>query len=81
MYVRAALRGQGVARALLARIEEEARAAGHSALRLETGTAQRAAQRFYEKEGFCRRDAFEPYAALPPAAIAGSVFFEKGLTG
>src|SRR5471032_1002521 len=52
MYVRDAARGRGVAPALLARIEREAREAGVALLRLETGTAQHAALRFYEREGF-----------------------------
>ena len=79
MYVRAAGRGQGVAQALLARIEAETRVAGLAVLRLETGTAQRAAMRLYEKAGFRRREAFGPYADMPPENIAGSVFFEKCL--
>ena len=43
MYVRDAARRQGVAGALLARLEEEARGAGLSWLRLETGEQQVAA--------------------------------------
>lgn len=79
MYVRARARGRGVARALLARIEEETRAAGLTVLRLETGTAQTTAMRLYEKAGFRPRDAFHPYAGMPPEAIAGSRFYEKRL--
>ncbi len=77
MYVRAAARGKGVARALLARIELEARAAGFAILRLETGDRQEAAMRLYERAGFRRCPAFGDYAAMPPDAIAHSVFFEK----
>jgi putative acetyltransferase len=40
MYTRAVARGRGVAKALLRKIEEEARGAGKSLLRLETGTYQ-----------------------------------------
>ena len=56
MYVRDAARGQGVADAILARIEAEVRHAGLSVLRLETGTRQIAAMRFYARIGFreCR---------------------------
>lgn len=79
MYVRERQRGRGVAQALLARIEIEACAAGLAVLRLETGRAQWAAMRLYEKAGFRRRNAFHPYAAMPPEKIAGSVFFEKKL--
>ena len=79
MYVREAVRGRGVAEAILARLETEARAAGCVALRLETGDRQHAAMRFYERCGFRRRDAFEPYASMPAHAIATSIFFEKPL--
>ena len=79
MYVRHASRGRGVARALLARIEKETVAAGLAILRLETGTAQKAAMRLYEKAGFRRCDAFGSYAAMPAERIAGSVFYEKKL--
>ena len=48
MYVRDAARGKGVAQALLARIEMEAREAGLAALRLETGDRQEAAMRLYD---------------------------------
>ena len=40
MYTREAARGQGVGRALLARLEREARDAAKPVLRLETGTLQ-----------------------------------------
>ena len=43
MYVRERVRGQGVAQALLAHIEDVTRAAGISILRLETGVRQPAA--------------------------------------
>jgi putative acetyltransferase len=79
MYVRSSVRGRGVAEALLARIEDEARAAGASSLKLETGDRQAAAMRFYERLGFRRCGAFGEYAAMPPHAIAASVFYEKPL--
>ena len=43
MYTRPMARGRGVAKALLRRIEDEARGAGISVLRLETGTRQQEA--------------------------------------
>ena len=49
MYTRPATRGRGVAKALLCRIEEEARGAGKSVLRLETGTYQQEAIGLYER--------------------------------
>ena len=79
MYTRPVVRGRGVGKALLARIEAEARAGGASLLRIETGMYQEEALRFYEGAGFKRRGAFGPYAALPPQAIATSVFYEKAL--
>jgi putative acetyltransferase len=79
MYVHGTARGRGVAKAVLARIEAEARSAGTALLRLETGTAQAAALHFYEREGFRRRAAFGDYAAMPAHAIATSVFMEKRL--
>ena len=79
MFVRPEARGQGVAQALLARIEGEARSAGMAVLRLETGTAQIAAMRLYERAGFVERSAFGAYGAMDAGAIAGSVFYEKAL--
>lgn len=79
MYVREALRGRGVARAILARLEEETRAAGLGWLRLETGERQLAALRLYARAGFRPCGVFGDYALMPPAAIATSVFLEKRL--
>jgi len=77
MYVREAARGRGVADALLARIESEAHRVGLPMLRLETGTKQVAAIRLYSRVGFQTCPPFGAYAAMPPGAIATSVFFEK----
>lgn len=77
MYVRPQARGRGVAQAILARLEEEARSRGVTRVVLETGDAQRAAIRVYERAGFTRRGAFGPYAAMPPSAVGRCVFFEK----
>jgi putative acetyltransferase len=79
MYVRETARGRGVAQALLARIEAEARAAGSAVLRLETGERQAAALKFYARAGFEPCAAFGDYAAMPPEAIATSIFMEKRL--
>jgi len=79
MYVRDVARGSGAARALLARIEREAREAGFAVLRLETGARQTAALRFYEREGFRPCPAFGAYAAMAPQAVATSVFLQKQL--
>jgi putative acetyltransferase len=80
MYVREAARGMGVAQALLARIETEARDAGLTALRLETGDQQLAAMRLYTRAGFVRCQPFGAYAAMRPEAISTSIFFEKQLS-
>ncbi len=79
MYVRERFRGQGVAPALLARLEQEARSAGQRLLRLETGTVQHAALRFYAREGFSPCGAFGDYALMADEQVAGSVFMEKRL--
>jgi putative acetyltransferase len=77
MYVRDVARRQGVADAILARIEEEVRAAGLSLLRLETGERQVAAMQLYARAGFRRCAAFGTYALMVPQSIATSIFLEK----
>jgi putative acetyltransferase len=79
MYVRDVVRGRGVAQALLARIEKEAREAGFVLLKLETGVRQLAALRFYRRAGFRDCAAFGAYATMAPQAIATSVFLQKQL--
>jgi putative acetyltransferase len=80
MYVRDDARGRGIARALLARIESEARSNGIGLLRLETGDRQLDAIRLYERAGFRRCDAFGEYASMTPQATATSLFLEKQLS-
>ena len=77
MFVHHTARGQGVADALLERIEQEVRSAGLSMLRLETGDRQIAAMRLYVRAGFRECPAFGDYARMPPQSIAKSVFYEK----
>ena len=79
MYSKPSIRGRGVARKLLARLEAEAIDSGQTLLRIETGMYQDEAMRFYERAGYNRCEAFGPYAAMPPAAIETSVFYEKRL--
>lgn len=79
MYARASVRGRGVARALLRRIEAVTREAGLTVLRLETGIHQHDALSFYERAGFQRCGPFGAYAEMPPGAIAASAFYEKAL--
>ena len=77
MYVRPRHRGRQIGRAILARLEEEARMAGVKRLVLETGDVLAAAIRLYERAGFTRCGAFGVYTKMPPAAIERSVFLEK----
>jgi putative acetyltransferase len=79
MYVRPEARGRGVARAIMSRLEAEARGRGAEKLVLETGDAQRAAIRFYQRAGFARRAAFGVYASMGLRAVERCVFFEKTL--
>ena len=79
MYTCEAARGRGVGKAILARIEQEARDAGMPVLQLETGTYQAAAIGLYEGCGFQPCGAFGHYAALAPHRIATSLFYEKPL--
>ena len=79
MYTRENARGRGIGKALLAHLEQDARAAGKPMLRLETGTLQAAAIGLYEGCGFKACEAFGHYARLPPHRIATSLFYEKPL--
>ncbi len=79
MYTAEAVRGRGVARALLTHLEAEARAAGLPLLRLETGIHQPEAIALYERTGFVARGPFGDYAAMTPNQIATSLFYEKAL--
>lgn len=79
MYTRPVARGRGIAKAVLHKIEDEARGAGVTVLRLETGTQQREAIGLYERMGFQPRGPFGPYAAMPAHNIETSLFFEKVL--
>jgi putative acetyltransferase len=79
MYVRPQARGRGIAGALLARLIAEAQTRAATRLVLETGDAQHAAIRFYQRAGFSQCAAFGAYAAMPQSALVRSVFFEKHL--
>jgi putative acetyltransferase len=79
MFTRETARRQGVAAAVLRVLEREARGAGYSVLRLETGRYQAEAIAFYEGAGFERRDAFGDYLVLTPRSIETSLFYEKAI--
>lgn len=72
MYVRPACRRRGVARALLAALEEEGRRLGFRVLRLETGARQPEANALYQEAGYRPIEPFGEYAADPM-----SLCFEK----
>jgi putative acetyltransferase len=79
MNTRPAARGLGLGKALLCRMEDEARAVGAPVLRLETGIHQREAIGLYESAGFRPRGPFELYATMPAHKIELSRFYEKAL--
>jgi putative acetyltransferase len=64
---------------VLRHLEGEAKRAGYSVLRLETGTYQAEAIQFYLRAGFERCDAFGEYVGMSPQAIETSVFYEKAI--
>lgn len=74
MWVQPEARGQGVAQALLALLEAEARAAGCPSLVLETGPKQPEAIALYARQGFARCGPFGDYRDDPM-----SVFMRKAL--
>lgn len=75
MYVAPELRGKGIGRALLTRLEAEARALGLTRLVLETGTRQTEALTLYRRAGFTEIPAYGEYSA----STGTSVCFEKVL--
>jgi len=74
VFVPASQRGRGLARALMRRLEDEARALGYTACKLETGHRQQPAMALYAACGYQRIDAFGPYVD-----DATSVCFGKAL--
>ena len=74
MFVRPGHRGRGIARALLAELESQARAGGYSVLRLETGSRQPEAVGLYRSAGYHPVPPFGEYVGNPY-----SVCFEKRL--
>lgn len=74
MYVAPAARGRGLARLLLAALEEEARGLGFAFVRLETGSAQPEAVGLYATSGFEPIPRYGPFVDDPR-----SLCFEKRL--
>lgn len=75
MYVAREVRGQGIGRALLDRLEAEARTLGLARLVLETGTRQVEALALYRRTGFTTIPPYGEYAA----SSTTSVCLEKAL--
>lgn len=74
MFTRAEFRGQGVADAVLGRIEREAHARNLPFLRIETGDLLHEAMRLYSRFGFYDRGPFGEYED-----DGSSIFLEKSL--
>jgi GNAT superfamily N-acetyltransferase len=71
-------RGRGVGRALMERLEEEARADGKTLLILDT-VSERAADRLYERLGWNRLGTVPDYARDPDGSFCDATFFYKHL--
>ena len=65
MYVAPGARGRGLARAMLAHLEDTARQAGAEAMVLETGLAQPEAIALYVSSGYAEIPAFGFYRDCP----------------
>ena len=74
LYVAPRWRRRGAAKAVVLRLEHEARAAGCHRVCLETGPLQVAALNFYDRLGYVRRGPFGLYREDPM-----SIFMEKRL--
>lgn len=75
MYVVPPVQRRGLARLVLAHLEETARQAGHEVMILNTGGEQPEAIALYESSGYDRIEGFGTYACYPDA-----FFFGKRLT-
>jgi GNAT superfamily N-acetyltransferase len=78
MYVRPAARSRGVARALLGALEDEARALGYTAVRLDTGPRQLHGLALYRSAGYVD---VPPYNDNPFACFWGEKRLEPHDTG
>ena len=76
IFVSPRARGLGLARAVMERLEHEARSLGLSCLKLETGIHQPEALALFERQGFTECARFGDY----PEGDPNSVFYEKVLS-
>jgi GNAT superfamily N-acetyltransferase len=74
MYTTPSGRRRGIGRALLSRLEDEARALGYASLQLETGAPQHEAVAMYESAGWARIPSYGRYSSDPR-----SICFRKDL--
>lgn len=81
MYVRTPWRRQGIARTLLARLENEARNLDAALLRLETGSRQPEAIAMYLAAGYADTDAFGHYACEPESRHFAKRLAQGGVSG
>lgn len=86
MFVLAGSQGQGIGRALVENLLEEARKLGYVRMRLETGPRQLAAQKLYAAMGFQEIEPYydlgipeEVFAQLPQDIQRGLIFMEYRL--
>ena len=75
MYVNPAQRGRGIAKAIIAFLEQQAARRNCTILRLETGIHQAEALGLYERAGYVRRGSYGDYPEDPL-----SVFMEKKIS-
>jgi len=75
LYVRPGFRGAGLGRRLASAAVDEARAAGYSAMRLDTLSGMAEARGLYQRLGF------RPIAAYRHNPIPGAEFLELTLSG
>lgn len=71
MYVRPHVQGRGVGRAILERLEDEARRLGARSVVLEMGSSQPAAAALYRRAGFTQIDCWGEYLATPASVCLG----------
>ena len=81
MYVNPAARGRGLARALLAAVEDSARADGRDRVVLETGSEQPEAIALYRSAGYTDVPKFGIYANEPTCVCLGKALAQQGIGG
>lgn len=87
MFVAPEFQGQGIGRALVNQLLQEAHQLGYVRMRLETGPRQRAAQNLYRQLGFRETEALdefdipsEIFNQLPKDLQRGEVYMERDLS-